>query len=49
MKHRNHSLHYIDLHPAPLDDDTPSPWCIIGGAVVFAALMYLLVVLAFSL
>ena len=50
MKHRNQTLHYIDLHPAPLvDDETPSAWCIVGGSLAFAALMYLLTVLCFSL
>jgi len=49
MKHSNHKLTYIEMYPEPLNTGEPSPLAIIGGAAAFAALMYLLTVLAFSL
>jgi len=49
MKHSNHALHYIDLHPAPIERREPRPLTVIAGAFGFAALMYALTFLAFCL
>jgi hypothetical protein len=49
MRNSNHKLTYIEMYPEPLSTTEPSPLAIIGGAFAFAALMYLLTVLAFSL
>jgi hypothetical protein len=42
----NHREHY---KPEPVANGEPSPLAIIGGAVVFAAAVYLLTFLAFIL
>ena len=49
MKHLNHKLTYIDLHPAPIERREPRPLTVIAGAFGFAALMYVLAFLAFCL
>jgi hypothetical protein len=46
MKHHNHREHYT---PEPMAKDEPSQFAVIGGAFVFAALMYLLTFLVFCL
>jgi hypothetical protein len=46
MKHSNHAQHYT---PDPVTPAELSEWSVIGGALIFAALMYLLTFLAFSL
>ena len=49
MKHSNHALHYIDLHPAPIERREPNPLAVILGAFAAAAAVYLITFLAFSL
>lgn len=49
MKHSNHALHYIDLHPAPIERREPRPLTVILGAFAFAGVLYALTFLAFSL
>jgi hypothetical protein len=48
MRNSNHKLTYIEMYPEPLNPE-PHPLTVILGAFGFAALMYLLTVLAFSL
>ena len=43
-----HSLHYIDLNPAPLDDE-PSDLAIIAGAVALIGALACVLLFAFSL
>ena len=49
MKHSNHALHYIDLHPAPIERCGPRLLTVILGAVAFAIAVYALTFLAFCL
>lgn len=49
MRHSNHKLTYIELHPEPLNTGEPSPLMVIGGALVALVAVYLLTVFAFSL
>jgi hypothetical protein len=43
-----HSLHYIDLHPQPVDRE-PSALAIWAGAALALIVVYLLTVVLFSL
>ena len=49
MKHSNHKLTYIELHPEPLDIGEPHPLTVVLGAFGFAALMYVLAFLVLCL
>jgi hypothetical protein len=42
-----HSLHYIDLNPAPIEE--PSDLAIIAGAAVFIVALACVLLFAFSL
>jgi len=44
-----HSLHYIDLHPEPVDAREPSTLAIVAGAAFALGALYLLTVFLFSL
>lgn len=44
-----HALHYLDLHPEPVDTREPSPFLIWAGAAFALGALYLLTVFAFSL
>lgn len=44
-----HALHYLDLHPEPVDTREPSPLTIVAGAAFALGALYLLTVFAFSL
>ncbi len=48
MRNSKHKLTYIEMYPEPLNRE-PSPFAVIGGAFVCAAVIYLLIFLAFSL
>jgi len=41
-----HSLHYIDLNPAPRE---PSPWAIAAGAALALIALWVITVFLFSL
>jgi hypothetical protein len=43
-----HSLHYIDLHPQPVDSE-PSPLAIWAGAALALIVVYLLTLFLFTL
>ncbi len=43
-----HSLHYIDLHPQPVDRD-PSPLAIWAGAALALIALYLITLFLFTL
>lgn len=49
MKHKNHALNYVDLYPAPIDTKEPRLLFVIVGAFGFAALVWALTFLVFSL
>lgn len=49
MRHSNHALHYIDLHPEPLKPAEPHPLAVLAGAALTAAGLYLITVVLFSL
>jgi len=49
MRNSKHKLTYIEMYPEPLNTGEPSPLAIIGGAVAFAALMWLFAFLFLSL
>ncbi len=50
MKHRNHALTYVDLHPAPVDTEKAPPlWAQLLGALVTLAALYVSLVFLFSL
>jgi len=48
MKHSNHALRYVDLHPAPVKPE-PSNLRIVAGAAVFMLGLCLIVSFCFSL
>lgn len=43
-----HSLHYIDLHPAPIDRDPPA-WAIWAGAALALLAVWLITFFLFTL
>ena len=49
MRHKNHALHYINLHPEPVQADEPHPLAVLAGAAFTTAGLYLLTVVLFSL
>ena len=50
MKHRNHSLTYVDLHPAPVDTEKAPPlWAQVIGGVFAAGVLYVSIVFLFTL
>jgi len=44
-----HALHYLDLHPEPVDTREPSPLMIWAGAAFALGALYLTTVFLFSL
>ena len=50
MRHKNHTLHYIDLHPEPLATErAPSAGQVIAGAAVTLAAVWLMACVLFTL
>ena len=45
MKHSQHNLTYIDLYPAPVDQDPPA-WVIWAGAALALAGVYIVILLS---
>lgn len=48
MKHQNHSLRYIDMHPAPIEKQ-PNGLLIVGAALLAWTVVYLAIVVLFTL
>lgn len=48
MRHSNHALHYIDMHPEPIKPE-PSAARVIVWAIGFMLTLWVLVYLAFSI
>jgi hypothetical protein len=44
-----HALHYLDLHPAPVNTDEPHPLTIWAGAALCMLAFWLVCVFLFSL
>ncbi len=44
-----HALHYLDLHPAPVNTDEPSPLAIVAGAAFALFALWVITVFLFSL
>ena len=44
-----HSLHYIDLHPDPIEDDEPDLSVLIVGAALTLLALWFCIVFLFSL
>lgn len=49
-KYNNTPLSYVELYPAPIEQEpTPSGWAIVAGALLAALAVYGLIVVTFSL
>ena len=47
MKHSRHALHYVDLHPEPVERE-PSTLAIFAGALLALVALWIVCVFAFS-